>query len=245
MQTVSSRFLAELHQPVFQVRSKMVVLDASETPVDGGTFHDTSYTADASGVLIDGTIDLDTTRPARRTFTSTLLNNFGEWSPQSDWSGLFYVDRQIQFYRGFVYSNGDEELVPIGRFLVDHADVTVERNMSVVVLSGTDKWKKLTKSIFTQPASWASGTYLNTVISDILTGAVISGAVLDDLGTRTTDQKTLNQKLVVNVKDNRGDVLWKLAQDYGIDMFFDPSGVFTTLELSNPASQPVVYVFTG
>jgi hypothetical protein len=223
----------------------MVVLDTDELPVDGGTFHDTSYTSDASGVLIDGAVDVDVTRAARRTFNATLLNNFGEWSPQSDWSGLFYVDRLVQLYRGFVYPDGLEELVPIGLFLIDHADVTVERNMSIVVLSGTDKWKKLSKDIFTRPYSWASGTPINDVISDIIVGAGVTSFFIDPLVSRTTDQSELNTKLVVDIKDNRGDVLWKLAQDYGLDMYFDPSGVFTTAELSNPADQPIVYTFTG
>jgi len=245
MQPVSARFLNELHQPVFQVRSKLEVLDASELPVDGGVFHDTSYTGDASNILIDGAVDLDTTRAARRTFTATLLNDFGEWSPASDWSGLFYVDRLIRLSRGFVYSDGTEELVPIGMFMIDHADVTVERNMSVVVLSGTDKWKKLAKSAFGLPFSWAAGTAINTVIVDILNGAGITVYNLADISARPTNAKTLNTALKVEMKDLRGDVLFKLSNDYGLDMEFDATGLFVTNEITNPADQPIVYTFTG
>jgi len=245
MQDVSQQFLYELQQPVFQVRTRMIVLDDAETPVDGGVFNDTSYTSDSTGILIDGGVDLDTTRQPTRTFNATLLNNFGEWSPSSDWTGLFYVDRLIQFYRGFVYANGTEELVPIGRFFIDHADVQVERNMSLVVLSGSDKWKKIAKSQFTTPVSWAAATPINDVIRDIIVGAGITTYSLDDLATRTTDQKTLNTKLSFEVKDSRGDALTNLVSSYGIDMEFDPIGMFTTKEISNPADQNVVYTFVG
>ena len=245
MQPVSSAFLNELRQPVFQIRSRMTVLDEDEVPVDGGVFHDTSYDADSTNILIDGAVDIDTTRPARRTFTATLLNNFGEWSPESDWSGLFYVDRLIRLYRGFVFNDGSEEVVPIGTFYIDHADVEVERNMSLVVLSGTDKWKKIAKSVFTAPVTWNAGTALNTVIIDIVSGAGVSSMSLDTLGSRTTDQKTLNKKLHVDIKDSRADTLVQLASAYGIDMFFDELGVFTTEELSNPMDQPIVYTFIG
>jgi hypothetical protein len=246
MQTVTDAFIEELRQPVFQMRVRMDVLDSSGDPVDGGTFNDVGFSSDSTAILLDGSVDVDVTRPARRTFTATLLNQFGQWSPSADWSGLFYVDREVKLYRGLVYRDGTDELVPIGTFLIDHADVIVERNMSTVVLSGTDRWKKIAKSLATHTHTWAVNTNINTVITDILTliGAGVTTS-LDTLGSRSALAKELNVKLVVELGDSWGDVLWKLAADYGIDMYFDPDGVFTTQDMQNPDDQAIVYTFVA
>lgn len=245
MYPVSNRFLNELRQPVTQFRVKLEVLDSDGNPVDGGTFNDNGYTADSSGILVDGSVDVDATRAARRTFTSTLINESGEWSPSSDWSGLFYVDRNIRIWRGLVFSDGTDELVPLGTFLIDHADVVVERNMSVVTLSGTDRWKKLNKSGFTVPYTWLNTTPINDVIEDIVTGADISEYVLDSLAGRPSETSTLNVDLPVEIGDSRSSVLRKLSDDYGIDIAFDPMGVLTTRDLTSPGAQAVVFKFYG
>lgn len=245
MQTVTDAFIEELRQPVFQMRVRMDVLDGAGSPVNGGTFNDVGYSSDSTAILIDGSVDVDVTRPARRTFTATLLNQFGQWSPSADWSGLFYVDREVRLYRGVVYRDGTSELLPIGTFLIDHADVLVERNMSTVVLSGTDRWKKIGKSLATHAQSWAIGTSINTVFAAILAVVGVTDYSLDALGSRTSDQKTLNVALKVELGDSWGDVLWKMASDYGIDMYFDPMGSFITQDLSSPDDQAIVYTFVA
>lgn len=245
MQPVSNRFLNELRQPVTQFRVKLEVLDNDGNPVDGGTFNDVGYTGDATNILVDGAVDLDVTRPARRTFTATLLNKDGEWSPSSNWSGLFYVDRNIRIWRGLVYSDGVDELVPCGTFLIDHADVVVERNMSVVNLAGTDRWKKLTKSLFTTPQTFVAGTGLNDVIESVISGAGISDWTLDSLASRVTETNSLNVDIPVEAGDSRSSMLQQLGTDYGLDLAFDPMGVFTSKDLQSPASQAIVFRFYG
>lgn len=245
MQPVSNRFLNELRQPVTQFRVKLDVLDSAGNPVAGGTFNDVGYTGDASNILVDGSVDLDVTRAARRTFTATLLNRDGEWSPSSDWAGLFYVDRNIRIWRGLVYSDGTDELVPVGTFLIDHADVIVERNMSVVNLSGTDRWKKFSKSMFTTPQTFVAGTALNTVIESIISGATITEWVLDPLLSRVTETNSLNVDIQVEAGDSRSGALQQLGADYGLDLAFDPMGVFTSKDLQSPSTQAVVFKFYG
>lgn len=241
MYTVSEAFLDELKQPVQAFRVKMEVLDTDGDPVDGGTFHDVTYTADATGILIDGNVDVNVTQAARRTFTATLLNKFGEWSPNADWSGYFYVDRLIKLYRGVVYRDFSEEIVPIGVFFIDHADVIVERNMSVVTLSGTDKWKKIAKSEWTAPESFASGLFVNTMITNIANDAGITSLSLDPLTSRTTDEKELNKRMFYERGDKRSDALIEIGKDYGLDIYFDANGVLVSQDMVNPMDQEVVF----
>lgn len=243
MYTVSQAFLDELKQPVQGFRVKMQVLDTDGNPIDGGTFHDVAYQSDTTNILVDGTVDVDVTRGARRTFTATLLNNFGEWSPNAEWTGFFYVDRLVKLYRGMVFANGSEELVPIGVFFIDHADVIVERNMSVVSLSGTDKWKKIAKSQFTEPFFWNTGTAITNILRDVAEDAGIPLTLMSiaNLHSRDDDERLLNKRLNVERGDQRSDLILQIGKDFGLDIYFDPDGIYTVQDMQNPADQAVVF----
>lgn len=241
MWPVSARFAEALKSPVHDIRIRMVVLDTDYHPVEGGTFHDLAYTADATGLLVDGSVDLDITRGTRRTFNITLLNPNGEWSPGSNWEGMFYVNRLIRLYRGVQFSETENEMVPIGTFMIDHADVINERNMSLVNLSGSDLWKKLAKSEAERTHSYAAGTSLRSVIANIASRSGVTKTKLSSFPERTTDEKDLNKKLVIEQGDNYGEVLLKLAKDYGFEIYFDPMGYLTTDDLTD--SESAVWTF--
>jgi hypothetical protein len=245
MYTVSSAFLDELRRPVQQFVVKMDVLDTDFEPITGGTFFDVGYGSDTTAILVDGEVDVDVSRLARRTFTASLLNKFGEWSPNAEWSGTFYVDRLIRLWRGVRFSDNSTELVPIGTFFIDHADVVVERNMSIVALSGTDLWKKLAKSQFTAPQTWAISTPINDVITDIVSGFGLTAINLDPLTSRTTSEKELNKKLLVEIGDSGSEVIGDLIKSYGIDLYFDPMGTLTSNDLLNPADREVVFRYVA
>jgi hypothetical protein len=218
----------------------MEVLDTNFQPV--AVFNDAGSVEDPTRVLVDGSVDADTTRLTRRTFTATVLNEDGQWSPQSDWGGLFYVNRVIRLYRGIDYGDATE-LVPIGTFLIDHADVTVERNMSMVVLSGSDLWKKFGKAIFSKAQSWAAGTSINTVISAIATASGVTRMTLDPLSSRATADTQLGTIFAVERGDNKGEALDRLCKAYGIDIYFDPTGYLVTEDFKTPGSTAVVYTY--
>lgn len=240
MQNVSSTFIAALQSPVHTYRAQMRVLDTDFQAIK--VFEDQGSQADPTAILVDGSIDVDVTRLTRRTFTATVLNPDGIWSPSGDWGGLFYVNRLVRFYRGIDF--GDSyELVPVGTFMIDHADVVVERNMSLVTLSGSDLWKKFGKSMFPRAKTWDSGTNINTIISYIADQAGVTRLNLDPLSSRATADKELSKKFSVEQGDNRGEMLAKLCTDYGIDVYFDPNGRLTTQDFTAPGDKAVVYTY--
>lgn len=197
---------------------------------------------DATDILIDGNVDVDVTRLTRRTFTANLLNPGGIWSPGSDWAGTFYVNRLIRLYRGIDFGDSSE-MVPIGTFMIDHADVAVERNMSVVVLSGSDLWKKFGKSRFPRNKTWAAGTSINTIIRDVADAAGVTKLVLDPLSSRATADKQVTKKFAVEQGDNRGEAIGKLCANHGIDIYFDTLGRLTTQDFTTPGDKAVVYTY--
>lgn len=226
----------------------MHVLDTDFNTVTGGEFHDVGdpgqHLEENEDLVIDGNVDVDVTRQVRRTFTATLLNPNGKYSPGSDWGGLFYVNRIVRFYRGLEYGDS-RELVPIGTFMIDHADVNAERGMSVVVLSGSDLWKKLVKGEFAAPASWAAGTPINTVIKAIADGGGITTYNLDPLASRASTAKQLATVFSVERGDGRGEQIRALTDSYGIDAYMDPLGVFTTQDFNTPADSAVIWEYNA
>lgn len=241
MWPISSTFKRHLKSPVHSIRVKMQVLDTDFNVVS--EFSDTGDLLSPTNYIVDGSVDLDISRGIRRTFTVSMLNSDGAFSPGEEWAGTFYVNRMVRLYRGVAYSDSESELVPVGTFMVDHADVVVERNMSMVILSGSDLWKKLSKSIFPHPRSWAAGTQLVTVIKQIADGAGVTRFVDDLRDDRAANARDLNKKFSVEQGDNRGEAIQKLANAYGLDVFFDPLGRMVISDYKSPEDTATVWEF--
>lgn len=243
MQTLSPTFIAAIKSPVHTIAIRMTVLDTSGNPVPGGVFHDVSYTADSTGIMTDGSVDLDITRGARRTFTASLLNDNGEWAPQADWSGLFYVNRMIRLERGIQISENTYEYVTIGTFYIDTADIAIEKNMSMIALAGTDGWKKLATSRFGYAKTYAKNTNVNVILKDLASFAGITKLALDDLNTRTTAAKQLSVALAVERDHEFGDIVSNLATTFGIYIYFDPFGRMVSSEVPQPGTTQPCWVY--
>lgn len=240
MYNISGAFISALQSSGHVIRVKMDVLDTDFNVVS--QFSDIGTGTAAEDILVDGNVDVDVTRLTRRTVTANVLNPDGIWSPGSDWGGTFYVNRLIRMWRGIDFGGG-EELVPIGTFLIDSADVAVERGMSVVTISGSDLWKKFGKSAFPKNKNWDTGTSINTIISYIADQAGVTRLNLDPLSSRASGDKVTSKKFSVEQGDNRGEALAKLCADYGIDVYFDPLGRLTTQDFRTPGDSAVVYTY--
>ena len=254
MWNISPAFRAAIQSPVHTMTVKAQVLDTDFNVVVGGTFHDTGrmglsipgiaeddprWNSTLMGnrragiiqpYIVDGSVDVDVARGARRTMNLSLLNPDAEFTPRSDWGGLFYVDRLIRIYRGVLFPDGGEEFVPVGTFMIDTADVVAERNMSIVALTGSDLWKKVNKTKFGTPAHWDAQTPVQTVVKEMAALAGVTRMVLDDLSHRTS--QTRNIQAAVNFERGAiiGDELLKFATAWGLHIYFDQLGRFVSEE---------------
>lgn len=244
MWPISSAFKDALNSPVHSFRVELQVLDTDFNLVR--SFHDVGCACPESqphDFVVDGSVDLDITRGSRRTFTLNFLNPDGEFSPGSEWAGLFFVNRLVRVYRGVSFGPDNTEMVPVGTFMIDRADTVVERNMSMVVLSGSDLWKKFAKSIFSKPQSWAAGTQLVTVIKQIADAAGVTRFVDDLRDDRPANARDLNKKFSVEQGDNRGEAILRLAKAYGLDVYFDPLGRLVIADYRSPEDTQTVWTF--
>ena len=245
------RAIRREHTPIIQVemlepdltrRGKFILSTAIE---DDNRF---------ANVISDGSIDVDYDRGTRRTAELTILNPTAEFTPTTegyesdgDWAGLLYINRVIRIWRGALTLNG-ELYVPVGTFLVDGAEAILEENMSIVNLTLSDFWKKLTKSYLGINKKYPAGTYRNAIIKDILdaSGVASTGkyaASIDKLAERDNNDRKISKPLKFDTGDSRGDILKNLAKDWNIDMYFDPYGVFRTEDRKTDRDRKVIWTF--
>ncbi len=241
MWTTTQTFKERMADPVLEVRARVEILDTDFNTIAavGGGGLDKG--------IIDGVVDLDVTRGTRRTLTMSLLNEDGEFSPTSQWGGLFYVNRLIRMYRGLVTGGSASapqvEYVPVGTFMVDKTETLVERGMSTVVLAGSDLWKKFSKSQYVVPVTYAKGTLLNTLIRTIASESGVTNLSLDTLSSRTASSDRLQASVSFEKGDTRGDALMQICKAYSIDIYFDPMGVLRTQDFRAPSDLAVVWEF--
>lgn len=255
MWNISPAFRAAITSPVHTMTVKAEVLDSDFNVVVGGTFYDTGRNdglvvpgiseddprwdsalmgnrraGTIQNYIVDGSVDVDVSRGTRRTMNLSMLNPDAEFSPNSDWGGLFYVNRLIRVWRG-VMVGSNEELVPVGTFMIDSADVIAERNMSIVALMGSDLFKKVNKAKFGAPKKWAAGTDITTVIKEMAELAGVNRFIVDDLSHRTTQTRQIQAALNFERDAVIGDEILSLGTAWGLDIYFDPMGRMVIEEL--------------
>ena len=239
------------HQPIIMV--EMLEPDLTRKGyffLSAGTGTENEF----SNVLSDGSIDVDYDRGTRRTAELTILNPTAEFTPttkgyesEGDWDGLLYINRVVRIWRGVNSAHGQLYL-PVGTFLVDGAETILEENMSIVNLTLSDFWKRLTKSYFGFNKKYDAGTFKNAIVKDFLDSAGIPrtgkyAAAIDRLGTRTEPDKKITKALKFKRGDSRGEILKNLAKDWNIDMYFDPLGVFRTEDRKSDRDKRPVWTF--
>ena len=252
MQPISSSLRATLKRRGHTVASLAQVLNTDLTPVENGEFATQENKSHIQNFITDGNIDVDHERIIRRTADLTIVNDKAEFTPDDKWSGHFYINRVIRLWRGAVTHGDVREYALGGTFMIDSADVIVERNMSMVTLTLSDFGKKLVKSFQVRPKEWADGTHINTVIGDIITLAGADYPHAPGLaplqaangGSRTDpDTYTLNGKFRLERGDNHGDKLKELLTRYDLDGYFNVEGRFVTQDILSTADRAEVWRF--
>lgn len=248
MWNISQAFRQELRKPTHQIAAKASLLGFNFAEIPNGNFF-TPGADEFQDYIVDGSVDVDFTRGTRRTATLTLLNKDGNLTPTgevNDYDGKFYVNRNIRLYRGVVLAGGTTVYAPIGTFMIDAIDVIVERNISLMNMTLSDMWKKLTKSLITRTQTYPSGTPLNTVIRELLAKAQADYPLapnIDPMASRASTEKDLNSKLTLERGQSRGDIIKDLVNRYGIDAYYDQEGRFTTQDRKAPKDAAEVWHF--
>ncbi|PWG13886.1 DUF5047 domain-containing protein [Streptomyces sp. V2] len=209
MYSVSARFLqtiAESHAPVTEV-----VL----------------FRTDGSTVRLDhigGSVPVDLGSAVRRTCSVTSPDT--SLIPRTPADKLNVYGSRLRISRGVRYSDGTQELVPLGVFRVDEISGDVDEGP--VTISGKSLECVVADDKFTVPYR-ASGTAVGAITALIqrsIPDAIVINAATDAaIGPRTWDVESDPWAAVV-----------ELGRAIGAMVYCDPDGVFTVAELPDLAS---------
>lgn len=250
MYTINQSFRKELRNRDQQIACKAVLLDSALKEISDGTFTSAGVSR-LNDVIVDGNVDVDRDRGTRRTGEVTFINNNGEFSPDDGVRGLdgrFYINRNLRLYRGVVLAGGEVLYAPIGTFMIDVIDVIVERNISLVNLTLSDHWKKMTKSYITVDRDYPVGTHFNTIVRQFANASGADEPLTPNLDpltgpTRDVANTTLGAVFTVTRGQSRGDILKELANKFGVDIYFDVEGRLTTNDRKDAKDGESVWSF--
>jgi hypothetical protein len=226
MYPVSEQFKRALIEAVRDVTMRVTLLDSSYAALD-----------EITGPVIEGVVYVDSERATRRTSQLRVINEDGAYTPRgASWdqhgtNSYFWWNKMFRLEWGLKVGSA-YQYVPLGTFMVDRFDVLVERGISVLNADGSDLWRKLAGSEFAAPSFWNENTTYNTIIKGIGDAAGVTQYSLDALDGRSTAEKQIPNKLFVEAGENRGDLLKRLCQSWGLDIYFDVWGRLHTEDLS-------------
>ena len=171
----------------------------------------------------DGSITVDSRRTVRRTLSLSVVDADGTLTPsQAASTGLLApYGTELFVYRGVEYTDGTEELVPVGVYVLTQVTVSEDASGEVLGVQGSDRSIRISRNKFLNPYKIDSGVTLESGLTgllrdrwvDVSTDFPPTGVVLPD---------------VVIEAESGGDP-WAaavgIAEAFGYDLAFDADGV--------------------
>jgi hypothetical protein len=89
---------------------------------------------------ISGSVTIDNRRSIRRECALEFVDIDGTLVPQNNISAvLLPYNREVKIYRGVVFPDGTEELVPLGVFVITSVDITDTPQGIKIAIKGSDR----------------------------------------------------------------------------------------------------------
>jgi hypothetical protein len=171
-----------------------------------------------------GSVKVDAKSAIRRTCSVHLVTDrtTANLVPDSGFDTLTPFGNELRLYRGIQFSDGTEEYVPLGVFIMTDIDISDSNEGVEINIEGEDRSLKVSRNKWLEPYQVTNGS-LEDAIEDLLKDR------FDDIQVNfPTTNVTINQ--VVLGAENENDP-WKdaveLCELVGFDLFFDPNGIAT------------------
>lgn len=205
MENVSDRFLAEIRRSHI-VYSYVEVL----TPTN----------LEKVLPVIGGDVQVDGTAAIQRRCTITCVDPTGELTPENAESVLAPNGTEIRPFRGVLYDDGTNEVVPLGVFRISKVSVSDSSGGSPSIsIEAFDLSRTVSRDKFIAPYIIAAGTDILTAIKAIL------ALTFPDLDYDVTSSElALTSPNVYDVGDDPWEICVKLASSLGCSISFDNTG---------------------
>jgi hypothetical protein len=184
---------------------------------------------------ISGQVTLDFRSAVRGRFDAALEDDGSGDLVPSDYTDLLTpYGNEIQVERGIRYADGDEELVSLGVFGIEDAEVVDEDDNLTIRVSGLDRAQRMVRSNLETPVEFASGFEVAEAILNL--GLAAWPEMPYDSLVPTASTATL-PKVIASEGDDRWVLMQGMAEAIGLILFFDGDGI---LQL-----KPYQSVYTG
>lgn len=139
----------------------------------------------------DGDVSFDDTAETRATCSVTCVDPTGELTPKDKAALLTPYGSEIRPYRGVVYDDGTEEVIPLGVYRISKVDVKdATGGTPDIKIEGHDRSRLIKRDKFTVPYVVDEGTNILTAIKDIVE-RTLPGVEYDTVTTSLTTSAPL------------------------------------------------------
>ena len=172
--------------------------------------------------IAQGSVQVDANSAVRRTCEATLFTTRENTNlvPDNDFDLLTPFGNELRLYRGVEYSDGTQEYVPLGVFVITEVSISDSNDGVQIKITGEDRSIKVSRAKWTEPYQMTTGS-LETSLTDLLKDRYPDAEV-----AFPTTNVSVNNIVLGTEKDNDP---WKdaveIAELVGFDLYFDQNGV--------------------
>jgi hypothetical protein len=191
---------------------------------------------------ISGEVTIDNRRSIRRECTLEFVDTDGTLVPTNNISSvLLPYNREVKIYRGIVFPDGTEELVPLGVFVITSVDITETSQGVKVAIRGSDRSLILARAKFTNHEFYIeAGTAKETAIEQILKYRYPK---VKTIFPATNQVTTLLYPTLDQSSDPWREAL-KIAESASMDLYFDENGIARMRPIPDPDKGSAVATYT-
>lgn len=170
--------------------------------------------------IIDGQITIDDV-DIRRQADIDLVDRTGTITPETGRDLLAPRVNEVRLWRGVVYPDGTEEVIPQGVYFV--TDIAMDDSGPSVHISVTlkDRAVKVISVPFTADTGIAAGTTVVNAIEQVLQGAVPTYVKRNFTGQ---GHSFTVPAMFIEAGEDRWAMAQDIASDHGMELFFDANG---------------------
>jgi hypothetical protein len=188
--------------------------------------------------IIDGAVTLDQQAAVRGRVDLTLVDDGTlDLVPSAPTDLLAPYGNEIRVERGVTFPGGTTELVSLGVFRIEDAEVEETADSRQIRIAGRDRAARFEDARFEEPYQVAAGTNFATAIEAVLTAA------WPDVPTDFTSTSLTTPALIAQEGDDRWAFVQGMARAMGMALYFNGDG--TCVLAPDILSDPVVTLAEG
>lgn len=191
-----------------------------------------------------GSVNVDGTAAVRRRCTVELVDYAGDLTPDQAGDLLTPYGNELRLFRGIVYADGAEEIVPLGVFLITDVAVRDGDSGVVIAVEGYDRARRVESARFTSTVVVPAGINYAVAIRDLLRARVPTLEFTPDDPTTWAQQTTrTTPQLVFQEQADPWRSARDMAESIGRTLYFDPAGRCVMPTEPSVATTPVSWTY--